>query len=739
MKQSRLVSCQDNPFDHFEEAKTKRHPKAFEKAGRSLPADIVFAIDFCLKLGIPKLASFRRRQMQVLNSVVKQTSVLNEWILSNAPRPKHVRQAAPNVNIAILCLFCDAVNMDHDLGRDFLYGFRLCGIIPDSGSHRVVTRPPEDDFQSACRDLDNDAWANLLKIERQVAASGPRVPPEDARELLRVTNEQVGLNRLNGPFSRSELMTRLCGTPQPKRDSNGVLRAPVTCIRFGVRQEDKLRPCEDWKSNNQNRATSLGETVAPISFEEPAILAERIFLHSRSINVDPPELHVGLDDVMHGYNNFPSDREHALCAWHPDKKAPAFWTSKVMVFGATASVNHFCRLPILLERIGTRLAATMARSYVDDWIITDFLHAGDSAQQCISAIHKSIRIPLHACNHPSCPNCTSNPRGPAPDPRPKCKRRRPAAVQELLGTICDVTYAHLGRVSYWPKPSRCSKILSFLRNAKETNHMTPKAAQRLDGKMQFLTRSSLFGSVGRAQTSCIRRRAHSKCVVQGWQTDTSTTWHPTMSDSLSFLELILHPDRVPHRVVSFLDDQPVILYSDAEGSDFGIGLIAWDPLFPATTFSSSDTCPSWLLNHVTTRSGPSTDGRQNIINPVELIGSLTALWTYRDLVRGRRVLLFQDNSTAFTAAITGYSDSDIVREIAGLFHLSAAALNVSLWIEHVQTEAMLADIPSRNSGFGHQHEARFRLLATSQRPISFPPQELWHDSVGMFELLRRGA
>jgi hypothetical protein len=133
-----------------------------------------------------------------------------------------------------------------------------------------------------------------------------------------------------------------------------------------------------------------------------------------------------------------------------------------------------------------------------------------------------------------------------------------------------------------------------------------------------------------------------------------------MSDSLSFLELILHPDRMMHRVVSYLDDQPVILYSDTEGSDFGIGLILWDPLFPATTFSSSETCPPWLLNHVTTRSGPSTDDLQKIINPVELIASLTSLWTYRDLVHGHRVLLFQDNTTVFTEAITDYSDSDIV-------------------------------------------------------------------------------
>ena len=46
---------------------------------------------------------------------------------------------------------------------------------------------------------------------------------------------------------------------------------------------------------------------------------------------------------------------------------------------------------------------------------------------------------------------------------------------------------------------------------------------------------------------------------------------------------------------------------------------------------------------------------------------------------------FKTTQQLFTAAIPGYSDSDIVKEIAGLFHLSAAALNVSLWVEHVQT------------------------------------------------------
>ena len=62
---------------------------------------------------------------------------------------------------------CDTVNMNHDLGRDFLYGFKLCGLIPDSGSHRVVSRAHAHPRTTLNRreDLENDAWANLLNIE----------------------------------------------------------------------------------------------------------------------------------------------------------------------------------------------------------------------------------------------------------------------------------------------------------------------------------------------------------------------------------------------------------------------------------------------------------------------------------------------------------------------------------------------------------------------------------------------
>jgi hypothetical protein len=41
-----------------------------------------------------------------------------------------------------------------------------------------------------------------------------------------------------------------------------------------------------------------------------------------------------------------------------------------------------------------------------------------------------------------------------------------------------------------------------------------------------------------------------------------------MTRALEFLELILHPDRVPSRTVVLKEERPVILYSDAEGTTY---------------------------------------------------------------------------------------------------------------------------------------------------------------------------
>ena len=743
MQASRLNTVEHCPFAHFEQAKSIGHPHARERAGRELPPDIEHAIKFALSHGAHKMAAFRQRQMSAWNTARGLVRDVNLWIKSNAEQPQHVRIVTHNTNIALLCLISDTVNCDYALGKDFLYGFQMTGHVPDSGVHRPVDRMPEQLLEAQTKQLQDSAYDNLLALQRSVDQQGPSSDPQRRRELTEKTNEQIALGRLTGPFTKEELWSHLYGSGKPKRDSSGRVISPVCCLRFGVQQDGKVRPCEDWKNNGQNAATSLAETVAPISFEEPALIAEAIFQHAQVAGIPPPKLHIAVDDVSAGYNNLPTDREYVMCAWDDDVKAARFYTSRVMMFGSTASVNHFCRLPSLIERLGARLFGTLARAYVDDWVITDFVAAGDSAQQALATIHRDIGIPLAACRHACCNQCNRNPRPDPPPSMPKCKRRRPSQIQELLGVVCDVSQAHTGSVRYSPKPERCAKVLRELEAASQST-LSAKQAERLCGKLQFICNSSIFGGVGRAQTLAFHRRSQSRSM-DGRTPCTSEAWTADLESARLFLEMILHRDRLPQRVVEFQDSPPIIVYSDAEGSNFHIGLVAWDPLDPKRIHSANGQCPLWLREHARSLSPDVRNDDDGMINVVEMAGALALLTTFPDLLRGRRVFMYQDNSTAFHCAVTGNCHDAAVRDVGARFHLAAAGLGVGLWVEWVNTKAQLADAPSRihkwktHGGTGHEHETLFSNLVTDIRPLVLPAEREWPDQLAFLDQMRDRA
>ena len=455
------------------------------------------------------------------------------------------------------------------------------------------------------------------------------------------------------------------------------------------------------------------------------------------------KLHIAVDDVSAGYNNLPTDREYVMCAWDDEVKEARFYTSRVMMFGSTASVNHFCRLPSLIERLGARLFGTLARAYVDDRVITDFVAAGDSAQQALAAIHRDIGIPLAACQHAGCSQCKRNPRPDPPPSMPKCKGRRPSQIQELLGVVCDVSQAHTGSVRYSPRPARCAKVLRELEAASKST-LSARQAERLCGKLQFICNSSIFGGVGRAQTLAFHRRSQSRSM-DGRTPCTSEAWTADLESARLFLEMILHRDRLPQRVVEFQDSPPIIVYSDAEGSNFHIGLVAWDPLDPKRIHSANGQCPLWLREHARSLSPDVRNDDDGMINVVEMAGALALLTTFPDLLRGRRVFMYQDNSTAFHCAVTGNCHDAAVRDVGARFHLAAAGLGIGLWVEWVNTRAQLADAPSRihewktHGGPGHEHETPFSNLITDIRPIVLPAEREWPDQLDFLDQMRDRA
>ena len=89
--------------------------------------------------------------------------------------------------------------------------------------------------------------------------------------------------------------------------------------------------------------------------------------------------------------------------------------------------------------------------------------------------------------------------------------------------------------------------------------------------------------------------------------------------------------------------------------------------------------------------------RDTYIGQFELIGAIVPFISLpRYWFEGRPVELWIDNTMAIGTLISGYAGKPDCARIVNMFHFAFARLGAtSLWIDYVNTESNLADIPSR--------------------------------------------
>ncbi len=79
---------------------------------------------------------------------------------------QHLHRDVRDVNIVLLCLMCDALNHpDVNLPRNFLLGFPVTGVVPDSGVLRPIpTSGSEEAFWTGYKRTmtTNNSWASTL-------------------------------------------------------------------------------------------------------------------------------------------------------------------------------------------------------------------------------------------------------------------------------------------------------------------------------------------------------------------------------------------------------------------------------------------------------------------------------------------------------------------------------------------------------------------------------------------------
>ena len=87
------------------------------------------------------------------------------------------------------------------------------------------------------------------------------------------------------------------------------------------------------------------------------------------------------------------------------------------------------------------------------------------------------------------------------------------------------------------------------------------------------------------------------------------------------------------------------------------------------------------------------------INAMELLGLLAVVWTLGpEVLTGRDVLMFCDNTAAMSATVHVYARSPNLAAFSNTLHLALATLRCNLWVEWVPSDANCADVPSRPQG-----------------------------------------
>ena len=76
---------------------------------------------------------------------------------------------------------------------------------------------------------------------------------------------------------------------------------------------------------------------------------------------------------------------------------------------------------------------------------------------------------------------------------------------------------------------------------------------------------------------------------------------------------------------------------------------------------------------------------------------VAARLTFPNVLRGRRVLHFVDNTVALSKAVHGYANEPDMAAVVNALHACDAALQCDSWYEWVPSKANVADLPSREA------------------------------------------
>ena len=277
-------------------------------------------------------------------------------------------------NILLMRHVAEEMNWpDLALFDEMTQGFELTGNFSASGVFKPQVNIPT---------LSVEQLEQNTKYLRPTILGRTRITEDDELqdELQQVTETEKEKGWLDGPYSVSEV-TEMFGQHW----------LPVR--RFAVRQKNKTRPIDDFRENTLNETLGSAEKPELRTMDHVlwamVVLAQYLTFHEHMAfqlsdgtrldgDVHPewrrlkPVFKTTCVDLQSAYKQFavhPNEhRRTVVTLWDKKKREPMCYVSKVLPFGASASVHHFLRVSAFLQAAGLYMDLCCA-AYFDDYAL----------------------------------------------------------------------------------------------------------------------------------------------------------------------------------------------------------------------------------------------------------------------------------------------------------------------------------------------------------------------------------
>ena len=372
-------------------------------------------------------------------------------------------------------------------------------------------------------------------------------------------------------------------------------------------------------------------------------------------------LSMGISDLKSAFKTLPASTEQAWLSWrlvyNPSlgrhQVAPLLSQS----FGSLGAVMSWYRTVMLLQCILQNLFHITTMVYVDDcfWACPGNVHDGGPNAAWQSCVFQYV-------------------------------------VEELLGWRLDPEKTEFGKqvtllglritlneesAEWTLSPDKASAWADDIQGFLDSDMLAPSDASKLCGRLAFLN-SKIFGKMGRALLRPL--------IWRQLQSIGPLTLTRRLRNSLTWFLLALRANWV--RTVPYVMLTPAsraVIYSDAESTGH-IGVVV---LFQGRIWFGHGDIPRRIRNMLKTR-------KTNIMG-YELVAAILVIIMLDKVIPQQACIQhYIDNQSAKHSVIAGFSRQPDMNELVGMLWHTAAHRSHTYWAEWVQSEANIADAPSRH-------------------------------------------